>query len=42
MGGNPDIGYNATGKLIFKSTKPGPDKGRMWETDFDITNYIEN
>ena len=41
MGNNPDIGYNNAGKLIFKSTKPGPDKGRIWETDSDITNYIE-
>lgn len=41
MGKNPDVGYNKNAKLIFKSTQFRPNKGKVWETDFDITNYIE-
>jgi hypothetical protein len=40
LGENPDVGYNKFGKLIFKCTQFGPNKGKIWPTDFDINHYI--
>jgi len=41
MGKNPDVGPGPNGKLAFKCTQMGPNKGKIWESLDDFVDLLD-